>query len=156
MPIVRFSLASSLFFPSPLLSRSLSLSTPFACEGTWPIWRSARCTLRVLNDMRQFLTPRDQKASTAQSERKREREREGEETEKQTAIWRQTTTLRSGQGGKKLAHSCKHYAMKFIWIGVGSKFKYFSDNNNNNNNGSNWFFAFRFDRFTWIPVYKLI
>lgn len=45
--------------------------------------------------------------------------------------------------------------MKFIWIGVGSKFKYFSDNNNNNNE-VNWFFAFRFDRFTWVAVYLTI
>lgn len=84
--------------------------------------------------MRQFLTPRDQKASTAQARTERKREREGGwERESGTAGEGKEPKTAALRGEKKLAHSCKHYAMKFIWIGVGSKFKYFSDNNNNNN-----------------------
>lgn len=79
--------------------------------------------------MRQFLTPRDQKASTAQARTERKRESEGESGR---AGERKEPKRAALRGEKKLAHSCKHYAMKFIWIGVGSKFKYFSDNNNNN------------------------
>lgn len=127
MSIVRF---------FPVFFFSFSTRPLPSYEGTWPIWRTARCTLWVLNDMRQFLTPRDQNASTQHSagtHRLRVCEREREKN-------RNRHRYEDGQGEaveegreKKLAHSCKHYAMKFIWIGVGSKFKYFSDNNKKNN-----------------------
>lgn len=106
----------------------------------------------VLNDMRQFLTPRDQNASTARARGKKhesmrkpkaaleiETENQAKRRSKRQASERARWIER--EGGREVErvrerrrtqlHALRH---KFIWIGVGSEFKYFSANNKNNVN----------------------